>query len=187
MSDRWQDPLHDDVIDRLFSVLALRYGSPFLDRWRDLDIGVVKADWARELSGFSSNLGALRFALDHLPEKPPTVMDFRKLANAAPAADPGRELGFGRGEVRGPTPAEREALRALAADIRRGQFFAKPSRQWAHDLLACHAAGWRNGKPWSSTPAALAMAREAIGVAGAPAPPPPSPATQFLADAEEDF
>lgn len=66
-------PLADEVIDRLFSALVLKYGAPFLDRWRDLDLAVVKGDWARELAGFANNLEALRWGLDHLPEKPPTA------------------------------------------------------------------------------------------------------------------
>lgn len=77
--------LPDDVIDRLFSALTVRYGAPFLDRWRDLDLAVVKGDWARELSGFGRNLEALRYALDHLPDKPPNVIEFRKIANNGPA------------------------------------------------------------------------------------------------------
>lgn len=152
-------PLPEDVIDRLFSALTLRYGSPFLDRWRELDLSVVKSDWALQLAGFASNLKAIRFALDHLPEKPPTVMDFKRLADSAPETalaivhDPG---------VRGPTPEERAALKALAADIRSGNLFAKPGRQWAYDLVRCHEQGWRNGERFRSTPAALAMARDAI-------------------------
>lgn len=161
MNFRFPAPLPDDVIDRLFSALVVRYGSPFTDRWRDLDLEIVKADWARELAGFAGNLGAIRHALDHLPERPPNVIDFRKLCNAAPTANAAPTLGYSP-PLRGPTPEEREQLRAMAADIRAGEFFAKPSRRWAYDLIRCDEAGWRNGERFASTPVAMEMARDAI-------------------------
>lgn len=112
------ESLPDDVIDRLFSALMVRYGSPFLDRWRDLDLSVVKGDWARELSGFAPNLGALRYGLDHLPERPPTVMEFRKICNGAPPGylQPRIE---NQVAVRGPTPEERKALESIKGLFRR--------------------------------------------------------------------
>lgn len=151
------DPLPAAVIDRLFSALSLRYGNPFLDRWRDLDLTVVKDDWARQLAGASAT--SIKFALNKLPERPPTVIDFRKLVDAAPHM---QAMEQSTAPVRGPTPAEREVLRELAADIRRGTMFRKPGREWARDLLQCHQAGWRNGEVWHSTPVALQMAREAL-------------------------
>lgn len=156
-------PLADNVIDRLFSSLIVRYGSPFVDRWRDIDLAVVKQDWARQLAGFGKNLDALKFGLDHLPEKPPTVLEFRKIANAAPGQYDPHALVYNVGQVRGPTPSERETLRRLAVDIRAGRLFAKPGREWARDLLASHEAGERWGRPFQSTPAGLQMAREALG------------------------
>lgn len=159
MSFRSPSPLPDEVVDRLFSALVVRYGVPFTDRWRDLDLDAVKGDWARELGRFAGNRNALRFALDNLPEKPPTVIEFRRLCNDAPV---GQAMLPSDAPVRGPTPAEREVMRALAADIRAGTFFAKPSRAWAYDLIRCHKAGWRNGDSFHSTPAALEMARSAI-------------------------
>lgn len=161
MSYRSPAPLPDDVMNRLFTALVVRYGSAFTDRWRDLDLDIVKGDWARELGRFGGELEAIRFAIDRLPEKPPTVIDFKRLCDAAPPAHV-REALTHNAAVRGPTPSEREALRRLAADLRKGSLFARPSRQWAYDLLACHKAGWRNGQAFHSTAVALEMAREAI-------------------------
>ena len=160
-------PLEPDVVDRLFSALTLRYGGPFLDRWRELDLSVVKSDWARQLAGFGP--ASFRFALDSLPEKPPTVIDFRKLCNQAPI-EHAPALPYNQGPTRGPTAAEREKLRRLAADIRAGRAFAKPSRQWAYDLIACHESGWRESfktghrvmQRFQCTPTSLAMAKDAI-------------------------
>lgn len=156
MSFRSPTPLPDDVVDRLFTALTVRYGAPFLERWRDLDLAVVKGDWARELACFRSNLGALRYALDFLPEKPPTVIEFRKLCNAAPSATALPNAAA----VRGPTPAELEALRASLRAAPR-------DRHWAHELLARHKRGQYH------SPAAVAMAQRAIAAGSGISPPTP--------------
>lgn len=75
-------------VDRIFAKLTLVYGQQFLNRWRDLDMDAVKFDWANELDGFENHPTAIAFALQNIdPEKPPTVMMFRAIANRAPAAD----------------------------------------------------------------------------------------------------
>jgi hypothetical protein len=142
--------LPDDVIDRLFSALTMRYGVPFLDRWRDLDLAAVKGDWARELSGFASNLQAIRYGLDHLPEKPPTVIEFRRICNSAPRTEVPLALTH-NGRVRGPSVEERELLTDLLA-----RPFNRPSKDWAHRLLDRHARGDRR------PPACVAMAKAAV-------------------------
>ncbi|MGJ7500092.1 hypothetical protein ACSFBF_07005 [Variovorax sp. ZT5P49] len=148
-------PLPDDVIDRLFSALVLRYGTPFLDRWRDLNLSAVKTDWAIELMGFAGNLAAIRYGLDHLPEKPPTVMDFKRLCHSMPAAVQAIRYD---GNVRGPTAQEVDAMQALSADIRAGMLFARPSRDWARSVIDRHANGSH-----PATLTALVMARDALG------------------------
>ncbi|MFM9922733.1 hypothetical protein VLK31_07065 [Variovorax sp. H27-G14] len=151
---RSPQPLADDVVDRLFSALTLRYGTPFLDRWRDLDLHAVKTDWAIELNTFASNLHAVRYGIDHLPEKPPTVMEFKRLCHSMPAAV--QSITYSD-DVRGPTPAERDALRALSADIKAGMLFAKPGREWARTLVDRHETGQHH-----TTVTGLAMARDAL-------------------------
>lgn len=111
-------PLPDDVIDRLFSALVVRYGTPFLDRWRDLELPVVKADWARELAGFNGKGWAIRYALANLPDKPPTVIEFRKLCNAAPMQQ-AQPLLPNDAQVRGPNEFERARLAELRGMYRR--------------------------------------------------------------------
>lgn len=117
MSFRSIPPLGDEVIDRLFSALVVRYGSAFTDRWRDLDLTVVKGDWARELAGFAHNLGAIKYALEHLPEKPPTVMEFRKVCNAAPSGSDALQI-RDDANLRGPTAEELARIRAIIAQLR---------------------------------------------------------------------
>lgn len=72
-------------VDRLFEKLTLVYGRDFLDRWRDLDMDAVKADWAHELAGFKDHPEMLQYALQHLPAGfPPTVLQFREIARKCP-------------------------------------------------------------------------------------------------------
>lgn len=149
--------LPDDVIDRLFSALTVRYGAPFLDRWRDLDLAVVKGDWARELSGFAGNLEALRYALDHLPDKPPNVIEFRKIANGGPAPTVPEDRRIecsAAGKER--IAAELEKLAPVIAGAGR----VDDGKEWARRIIANDAAGIRSR---SSLP--LKMARAALGAA----------------------
>lgn len=74
-------------VDKIFEKLTLVYGQQFLSRWRDLDLEMVKSDWARELGGFEQKPEAIAYALQNLDaEKPPTVLVFRAIALRSPAA-----------------------------------------------------------------------------------------------------
>lgn len=70
-------PLPDAWIDALFARLTVRYGVAFQRQYADMDIAVVKADWALALSRIPSD--AIKGALENLPEKPPHAGQFRKL------------------------------------------------------------------------------------------------------------
>ncbi len=72
-------------VDRIFTKLSLAYGREFIGRWEGLSIGDVKTDWAHELAGFENWPEAIAFAFDHLPERPPTVQQFRGICMKAPA------------------------------------------------------------------------------------------------------
>ena len=72
-------------VDRIFERLAIRYGERFLNRWRGIDLDMVKHDWATVLEGFEHWPTALSYALDNLDdEKPPTATQFRSIAQKAP-------------------------------------------------------------------------------------------------------
>lgn len=74
-------------VDKIFEKLTLVYGQQFLARWRDVDLELVKSDWARELGGFEQKPEAIAYALQNLDaEKPPTVLVFRTMALRSPAA-----------------------------------------------------------------------------------------------------
>lgn len=73
-----------EIVEMIFTKLSLVYGRDFLSRWEGLDLDAVKSDWLHELSGYS--VDAIRHALRNLPpSRPPTVLEFRNIANGVPA------------------------------------------------------------------------------------------------------
>lgn len=71
-------------VDRLFAKLTVRYGQAFMRQYADLDPALVKADWAEVLAGFESNTDPLRYAIENLPDSPPSAMQFRAIARRSP-------------------------------------------------------------------------------------------------------
>lgn len=76
-------PLH--WVDRIFDKLTLTYGQAFLARWRDIDLNAVKSDWMHELSVFQQAPQRISYALENLPIRPPSVIEFKELCRQAPA------------------------------------------------------------------------------------------------------
>ncbi len=71
------------LINEIFGKLTVTYGRDFLGRWEGLDLDLVKADWAEELSGLST--ASMLHGLSVIdPAKPPTVLMFRNLCLQAP-------------------------------------------------------------------------------------------------------
>ena len=78
-------PLPDAWIDRLFAKLTVRYGEAFMRQYHDMDIELVKADWAEVLDGFQYLDGSIMYALRYLPsERPPSALQFRDICRRAP-------------------------------------------------------------------------------------------------------
>ena len=72
-------------IDKIFNVLAIRYGRDFLNRWEGMPIADVKTDWGDVLNGFADDGKSIGWALDNLPDsRPPTAQDFRAICRRAP-------------------------------------------------------------------------------------------------------
>ena len=74
-------------VDRVFEKLTLVYGQAFLARWRDIDLNAVKSDWCHEMAGMEKSPSRIAFALANLPERPPSVIEFRALCRSAPVPD----------------------------------------------------------------------------------------------------
>jgi hypothetical protein len=143
-------------VDRIFDKLTLTYGQSFLRRWADIDLAAVKSDWAHELSGFAHHPKAIAWALQNLPEKAPTVLEFKFLARRAPPDElPRLEAPKADPEVVASELAKlAPALKAPAA---------KPSTDWAHAIVSRAMAGER------IAPAVLRMAKE-VAAKGAKEP-----------------
>lgn len=70
------------VIDRLFSSMATRYGKLWLDQWAGMDILMVKRDWAMDLMRFS--MADMGEAMKTLPTQfPPSLPAFSEMCLAA--------------------------------------------------------------------------------------------------------
>jgi hypothetical protein len=95
-------PLPAAWVDRLFEKLTMVYGRDFLARWEGLEIKKVKEDWAHELSGFFTHPEALAYGLEFLPERAPSVIEFRNICRKAPPPKPASQIGL---KV-GPPPEE---------------------------------------------------------------------------------
>ena len=76
------------LVDVVFTKLSLIYGRDFLGRWEGIDLSDVKGEWAHELSGFEGNPAAIKYALQNLPNKAPTVLEFRSICQRAPEPMP---------------------------------------------------------------------------------------------------
>ena len=72
------------IIDKLFLRLSNTYGRFWDSMWALNDIAEVKELWAHELRYYSDNLDKYKWALEHLPEKPPNLIQFKKLLSEAP-------------------------------------------------------------------------------------------------------
>lgn len=72
------------AVDRLFQRLAATYGASWDRSLGQSPIGDVKSAWSHELAGFCNRLDALAWALEHLPERCPNVIEFRNIARKAP-------------------------------------------------------------------------------------------------------
>lgn len=148
--------LPDSWTDRIFAQLAVRYGHAFLGRWAGLDMALVKADWARELTRYQQAPQAIAYALEHLPADPPTVGQFREICSRA-LRDDRQILAL---ENRPPPSPERmrEALGRLQDASRDTSPLA-----WLHRLRAQRDAGMKLSK--AQADAVRRMDADGVGLA----------------------
>lgn len=137
-------------IDRIFEKLTLNYGVEFMNRFKGLDIASVKTDWCHELSSVGDRPDAIKHALSNLPDRPPTAQQFRNLCGQYHAP----EKAIALPHLPAPNPERlAEVMSRLAVPVQKHD-----SREWARNLLQRHTNG-----SYPSTPAALQMARTALG------------------------
>lgn len=111
----------------------MTYGRDFLSRWEGLDVTDVKADWADELDGLAKYPDRIRYALENLPFKAPTVLEFRALAFSKPA-DPTPAL----------PPPDPAGLKRIAASMAPAINTQEPPSEWMARLQREVLAGTAN-------------------------------------------
>lgn len=125
-------------VEAIFSKLTLIYGQQFLRRWQDLDLSVVKDDWAHELDGLDTNPKRIAYALQNLPiEKPPTVLEFRAIALKMPSVGDSALLEMDAHKGVRPSQVIADAICNGLKERQAPYDF----RAWAHKLKSRHEAG----------------------------------------------
>ena len=119
-------------VDKIFLKLTLTFGRDFLDRWKNMPIDDVKADWAHELRGFQQNPAAIAYGLEHcIAGKPPTVQEFKSACYRKPDTTPLL-----------PSPVVDPVIAARVLEGLRESAKTKPSmKDWAYRLKSRHEAG----------------------------------------------
>lgn len=131
------------AIDRLFARLNATYGAAWDRALGSVPVADAKAAWAHELGGFAGRLQDVAWALEHLPERCPNVIEFRNLCRLAPAAEVA--------QLPAP-PANPERIRAELAKLGpvARQSLAvgggAANRAWARRILERVAAGEHVGR-----------------------------------------
>ena len=119
-------------IDAIHARMLVRYGSKWIALYQSVDMDLVKADWAEELSGLSG--GAIKHGLENLPpEFPPTVAQFKAACIRAP------EPAVKRLDAPAANPVRVATALKRMADMQRG---VKPL-QWAYALQDRESKGER--------------------------------------------
>lgn len=72
------------AVERLFDRLSMTYGTEFKNKWTGMPLNEIKTHWAYELSQFASNLNAIGWALQNLPDRCPNLIEFKSLCKQAP-------------------------------------------------------------------------------------------------------
>lgn len=137
--------------DRIFDKLTVTYGQAFLARYRDIDLNLVKSDWMHELAVFEKAPHAIAFALSHLPERAPSVVDFKALCRQAPQA----EVALLEAPKADPERMRQE-LSKLGALKQEFKPAAGDRGDWCHRILQRQADGAK------ISPAVITMAKEGL-------------------------
>ena len=127
------------AIDRLFQRMSATYGAGWDRSMGSAPIADVKTAWAYELGGFSSNLQAVAWALENLPERCPNVIEFRNLCRRAPAPDVPRLPEPAADPIR--LKAELEKLRPVLEQARKDN--SDDRLAWARRIVSRRQMGER--------------------------------------------
>lgn len=135
-------------VERIWSVMRASYGAAFDRQWEtpagadpQAHVEQLKAYWARELRGYQQNPGAIGHALEHLPEHPPNLVQFKRLLLSTPVMAPKA--------LPAPKPNPERLAQAMAGlshapselDLDEEMRRTPPMRRWAVRLKRRHEAG----------------------------------------------
>ena len=137
-------------IDRLFERLSMTYGIAWDNSIGTAPLNEIKSFWMNQLSGFmqsKESMMAISWALNHLPERPPNLVQFKNLCYQAPAVE--------RPQLPSP-PADPERVKQEFAKLGAMNKSKSDPKDWARKILGDYAAGVKK------TPAVLKMARDAL-------------------------
>ena len=138
-------------IDRLFERLSMTYGIAWDNSLGTAPLNEIKSFWLHELSGFlksKESMMAISWALNHLPERPPNLVQFKNLCHQAPAVEKPKLL---------EPPADPERVKqelAKFSGLRMGPKI--DPKDWARKILADYDAGVKRPV------AVVQMARDAL-------------------------
>lgn len=139
------------AIDRIFARLEATYMAAWDRAKGAVPISDIKTAWAYELSGFENRLQDIAWALDNLPDKPPNVIEFKKLCRLAPATEVP--------QIEGPK-ADPERLKAELAKLgeKVARLPAKHDLDWARAIDGRVKAGERVN-PYTKWSAEVALGK----------------------------
>ena len=138
-------------IDRLFERLSMTYGIAWDNSLGTAPLNEIKSFWMHGLSGFlqsKESMMAISWALNHLPERPPNLVQFKNLCYQAPAVE--------KPQLPSP-PADPERVKqelAKFSGLRMGP--GVDPKAWAHKILKDYADGVKRPV------AVVQMARDAL-------------------------
>ena len=139
-------------IDRLFERLSLTYGNAWDNSIGTAPLNEIKSFWMNQLSGFmqsKESMMAISWALNHLPERPPNLVQFKNLCYQAPAVE--------KPQLPSP-PADPERVKQEFAKLAGMNKVKSDPKDWARKILGDYAAGVKK------SPTVLKMARDALKV-----------------------
>jgi hypothetical protein len=139
-------------IDRLFERFSLTYGNAWDNSIGTAPLNEIKSFWMNQLAGFmqsKESMMAISWALNHLPERPPNLVQFKNLCYQAPAVE--------RPQLPSP-PADPERVKQELAKLGAMNKQKSDPKDWARKILGDYAGGVKK------SPAVVQMARDALNV-----------------------
>lgn len=77
--------LSEEIVQEIFRKLYMRYGADWSGKWQGLDVEDMAEEWAEVLGDLHD--WQVAFAFEHLPDYPPNVQTFKRIAEEAPRPD----------------------------------------------------------------------------------------------------